>query len=356
MTLQPTTVAQVQDAVPAHDALTIRGAGTKVPSASPDRIVLDLSQLSGVSEYSPDECVFTALAGTPVREIDSMLAANGQYLPFDPPLARSGATIGGTVAAGLSGSGRYRYGGVRDFVIGARVVDGEGRLIRSGGKVVKNAAGFLLHQAVVGSLGRFGVLTEVTFKVFPAPEARVTLRLERGSADAARQTARTLQDSRFDLEAIDFDGSGTMWIRVAGRQKAIGARVAKLQAAVGGIQLSGPDEEQIWEGAREFAWAREMESVVKIPEAAAARLPFLRLPDQASTTVRYTLGGACLWVATDEVSSLSGDLASAGMQGLVIRGSQAGTRIGVVESNAFEQRVKRVLDPHSRFSAASDSH
>ena len=92
----------------------------------------------------------------------------------------AGATIGGTVAAGVSGSCRYRFGGIRDFLIGVRVVDGEGRVIRSGGKVVKNAAGFLLHQAMVGSCGRLGVVAELTFKVFPAPEAHATVRVDAG--------------------------------------------------------------------------------------------------------------------------------------------------------------------------------
>ena len=116
---------------------------------------------------SRSEFTFTALAGTPVREIAAALAERGQYLPFDPMLREAGATLGGTVAAGLSGPGRFRYGGLRDFILGVRFVDGEGRLLRLGGKVVKNAAGFDLPKFFVGSLGRFGVLAEMTFKVFP---------------------------------------------------------------------------------------------------------------------------------------------------------------------------------------------
>ena len=109
--------------------------------------------------------------------------AHGQYLPFDPPLTAAGATIGGTVAAGINGPCRYRFGGIRDFLIGARIVDGEAAHPAGGGKVVKNAAGFLLHQAMVGSCGTLGVLAELTFKVFPAP--RRTRRC------ASRQTTST---------------------------------------------------------------------------------------------------------------------------------------------------------------------
>src|SRR5207249_11250784 len=147
--------------------------------------------LRGISEYDPSECTFAALAGTPVREIAAALAERGQYLPFDPVLSEAGATLGGTVAAGLSGPGRFRFGGLRDFILGVRFVDGAGRLLRMGGKVVKNAAGFDLPKFFVGSLGRFGVLAEMTFKVFPRPASALTLRL---AANGSEATARMLTD------------------------------------------------------------------------------------------------------------------------------------------------------------------
>ena len=155
-------------------------------AASPGTPTLDLAALAGIVEHTPEECTFTALAGTRISDIERLLAQHGQYLPFDPPLAVAGATLGGTVAAGVNGSCRYRYGGARDFLIGARIVDGRGRLTRSGGKVVKNAAGFLLHQALVGSCGTLGILAELTFKVFPAAEAHATIRVD--AADLASAT------------------------------------------------------------------------------------------------------------------------------------------------------------------------
>ena len=107
------------------------------------------------------------------------------------------------MAAGLSGSGRQRYGGLRDFFIGARFVDGQGRLVRSGGKVVKNAAGFDQHKLLIGSLGRLGVLVEVSFKVFPKPPAYGTLRVDVADAAAGVAVLRRLATTRFDLEALD---------------------------------------------------------------------------------------------------------------------------------------------------------
>ncbi|MDX1524203.1 MAG: FAD-binding protein, partial [Anaerolineae bacterium] len=139
MSLQPATIDQLQEAVRSQPRLLPRGNGSKVPLATPpgDVASLHLAELAGVLDYEPGEFTFTALAGTPVSEVNRLLAEHGQYLPFDPPLVKRGATLGGVVAAGTSGPLRYRYGGVRDFLIGVRVVDGRGQLVRAGGKVVK---------------------------------------------------------------------------------------------------------------------------------------------------------------------------------------------------------------------------
>jgi glycolate oxidase FAD binding subunit len=343
MTLEPSTLDELLQVVPAHDTIRVRAGGTKSGSA-PSGVTLDLRRLRGIADYSSDECVVTALPGTPIAEIEQALHASGQYLPFDPPLSASGATLGGTLATGLSGSGRYRYGGVRDFVIGARVVDGEGRLIRSGGKVVKNAAGFLLHHAMVGSLGRLGVLAEVTLKVFPRPETRATLQIATGSLDGAMRLAQLPDIRRADLEAVDFDGSGVVWLRVAGRAAALPGRLARLRSAVGGTIVEGADEERLWADAREFAWA-EGATVVKVPR------PLAR-PFATSRATRYTCAGTCLWLAVDDVTDTSARLAAAGLQGIVIRGPQAGTHLGAQVPNTFGDHVRRVLDPRGRFSAA----
>src|SRR5437660_3460343 len=148
-----------------------------------------MTGLSGIVEYEPSEFTFTALAGTRVTEIAEALRKRGQYLPFVRLLWVAGATLGGTVASGLSGPGRFRFGGLRDFILGVRFVDGTGRLLRMGGKVVKNAAGFDLPKFFVGSLGRFGVLAEITFKVFPQRLASRTLKLEVDGAEAAARVA-----------------------------------------------------------------------------------------------------------------------------------------------------------------------
>ncbi len=367
MTVAPGSVEELQEAVRTHDAVAIRGGGTKSPAADQNdtRLAINMRHLNAITEYSPDECVLTALAGTPLADINATLAHHGQYLAFDPPFARAGATIGGTVATGMSGSGRYRYGGVRDFVIGVRVIDGEGRLIRSGGKVVKNAAGFLLHHGMVGSLGRFGVLTEVSFKVFPSPEARATLRIECGSLANALTTLRTIDAGRFDLEAIDFDASGDVWLRVAGRAEALAARMANLRRAVAHPAeiLEDEQEQQLWADAAEFTWIPADASLVKVP-VTPARVPEvagLTCPERSRgepgptfvRAIRFSCAGSAAWIAdSGNLEDLSHQLSMAGLHGLVVRGPHAGMRIGIVETNVFEERVRRVLDPLNRFSAA----
>ena len=169
--LTPTTPAELAEAVRSQPRVLAVGARTKprLSQVPDDFALVSTLGLRGIVEYEPEEFTFTALAGTSVREIGQALAEKGQYLPFDPMWLEAGATLGGTVAAGFSGPGRFRFGGVRDFILGVRFVDGLGRLLRMGGKVVKNCAGFDLPKFFVGSLGRFGVLAEITFKVFPRP-------------------------------------------------------------------------------------------------------------------------------------------------------------------------------------------
>ena len=310
---------------------------------------IDLSKLSGITEYSPEECVFTAWAGTSLRDIDQTLRTHGQYLPFDPPFVAAGATIGGTVAAGLSGSGRYRYGGVRDFLIGTRSIDGAGDLIRSGGKVVKNAAGFLLHHALVGSAGRFGAIAEVTFKVFPLPAARATLEVQCGSLPAAFATARAVQVTRYDCEALDFDTAGTLWVRLAGRVHALRARLLRLQNAIGGRAID--DDEALWAGVREFTWTHGGAIIKSVDR------------DHTAVPARFICGGAASWIdgdaSTGAPESHASPIACAEgltrLSGIVVRGRHAGARLGAVEQSEFEIRVRRALDPLNKFHAAPDS-
>jgi len=215
--LEPETVEELASAVRSTPQVRVTGEGTKPRLSAGDGTPLSIARLRGISEYDPSEFTFTALAGTPVKEIAATLAERGQYLPFDPMLVESGSTLGGTVAAGLSGPGRFRFGGIRDFILGVRFVDGRGRLLRLGSKVVKSAAGFDLPKFFVGSLGRFGILAELTFKVFPRPASRLTLRLAAGNIQSATRILMEAGNRRWQPEAVDIGPEGkAVYLRLAG--------------------------------------------------------------------------------------------------------------------------------------------
>jgi glycolate oxidase FAD binding subunit len=354
MTARPTSIAALETIVPMHPRVRVRGGGTKTALSAPnaDAATLDLGSLTGIVEHTPEECTFTALAGTRIAEIEGLLAAHGQYLPFDPPLAAAGATLGGTVAAGLNGSCRYRYGGIRDFIIGARIVDGRGRLTQSGGKVVKNAAGFLLHQALVGSCGTLGVLAELTFKVFPAPEAHATVRVETADLASAVALIATVQRARFDLEAVDLEAPATVWLRLGGFREALPTRTAALQRVAGrGAEVrNGADDAQVWREARELAWAPAGQPLVRVP----ITLPTIPLLDAAlghdGAVRRYTIGGNLALIAWAEpLDRLSGILRERALTGQVLLGPVGRPFIGAVTPNAFEERLRGVMDPDGRF-------
>ena len=316
--------------------------------------VLEISAVSGLVDYDPAEFTFTARAGTRVADISRLLEEHGQYLPFDPPLVEKGATLGGTVAAGVSGPGRYRYGGVRDFILSVLYVDCEGRLIRGGAKVVKNAAGFDLPKLMTGSLGSLGVLVEVTFKVFPKPQACVTLQWNYPNlADAVEALHRT-QASPLDLIALEIGtapSTTTLWARMGGFTEVLNQRVARLRGLLGGgDMIEGEAERVFWQDAGEFTWLPNGWHLVKIPTT-PRRIPLLEaILDGWVCRRRYSCGGQVAWVASPgEIEDLDRLLTANEFSGLVIRGPAGRPRLGVRVGDLFARRVKRALDPSSRF-------
>ncbi len=171
--------------------LRIRGGGSKdFYGERLDGDILDTRPLHGVCSYEPSELVVTVLAGTPLAELEELLAGGGQYLAFEPPHFGAGATVGGMVAAGLSGPARAAAGSVRDHVLGVQMLNGLGQWLRFGGQVIKNVAGYDVSRVLAGSLGTLGVITEVSLKVLPRPVAEATLRFTSSQADALRRFNR----------------------------------------------------------------------------------------------------------------------------------------------------------------------
>jgi len=181
-------IERVQQARAARGTLCIRGGDTKVfYGNAPHGEPLDMSALAGISSYEPTELVVTARAGTPLAELESVLTEKGQCLAFEPPRFAPGGTVGGMVAAGLSGPSRAAVGSVRDHVLGLTLLNGRSELLSFGGQVMKNVAGYDVSRVIAGSMGVLGAICEVSLKVLPMPAATTTLRFEMDQASAIRQ-------------------------------------------------------------------------------------------------------------------------------------------------------------------------
>src|SRR5512139_378917 len=268
--MNPVTIEELQSLVRSHPHVLPRGSGTKpaLSAAHNGAAVIDLTALSGMLEYEPSEFVFTARAGTRLADVRTELAAHGQYLPFDPLLVDCGATLGGTIAAGANGPGRYRYGGVRDFLLGVRFVNGVGEIVYAGGKVVKNSAGFDIPKLMVGSLGQLGALVEVSFKVFPKPEAYTTVRLDCATLSDALNVVQRLYVSPLDIDSLDLEtvsaGGTIVWLRLAGLKSALPARIDRVRSTIGGGEVLDDDQSQ-WQDVRELRWLLPGWSLIKVP-------------------------------------------------------------------------------------------
>jgi glycolate oxidase FAD binding subunit len=365
--LRPATVPEVQEAVlyaapgvgPTTRVRPVAGRSKTALHHPGDGVVVDLAALAGITEYQPDECTFTALAGTPIAEIDARLAAHGQSLPFEPPFAARGATLGGTVASGLNGPGRYHHGGVRDFLIGAQFVDGEGRLVRGGGKVVKNAAGFYLHHLLLGSLGRLGIFVELTFKVFPVPRAQRTLRVRCASLADALAALDRVRRSTTDPDALELTADGEVLVRVAGAADAIAPRVDGLAAVLGHDRatvveppsaLAAADAEAWWAASRELAWA-STQPIAKVAVTPSRILALDAGLARAGAGRRYGAGGEVAWVAwPGEWAALDALLLEHGLSGVTLVGpAPADPMLGVRPDDAFLARVRQTIDPRGTF-------
>lgn len=351
------SIEDVQVAINAGGPLQIVGGGTKraLSKVGPKTSALDMRPLAGILAYDPGEYTFTALAGTRLSDVQAALAEYGQYMPFDPPLAEWGATLGGTIAAGLSGAGRQRYGGVRDFLIGVRFVDGLGRLVRGGGYVVKNAAGFDLPKLMVGSLGQLGVLVEVSFKVFPQPPAYATLRLDHDSMASALETLAKLAALPVDIDALDIaanDADATLWLRIGGLESTLASRLDVLAGCIClGERLLDEDDRRVWQAANEFDWVPEGSVLVKAPLSPTTLLGFDQQIAGRGMNRRYSAGGNVAWLAwngsMDELDILLGELH---LPGLVLTGETDSPLIGSFAGREFYRRIKQTLDPDGVFS------
>jgi glycolate oxidase FAD binding subunit len=237
---------RVRAAAAAKTPLAIRAGGTKdFYGNAVQGELLDPRAHAGIVAYEPTELVITARCGTPLAELEAALDAQGQMLAFEPPHFGAAATVGGCVAAGMSGPRRAAAGAVRDFVLGVRLLDGRGEVLRFGGTVMKNVAGYDVSRLLAGSLGTLGVIVEVSLKVLPKPPAEATLRFALDEATAIRRV-NEWAGQPLPISAISWCG-GTLAVRLSGARAAVDAARAKL----GGEHVDDAQAQSFWRGIRE---------------------------------------------------------------------------------------------------------
>ncbi len=224
--------------------LRIRGGGSKAfygnPATGED---FDVTGYHGIIDYEPTELVITARAGTPLTEIESTMRAKGQMLGFEPPHFGGGATLGGCIAAGLSGPRRAYTGAARDFVLGLRLLDGRGTDLRFGGQVMKNVAGYDVSRLVTGSLGTLGVILEVSLKALPLPQAELTLACEQQRGEAIT-LMNAWAGQPLPLSAT-CHVEKRLYLRLSGAESAVKAAAKK----IGGEPV--PNAAEFWNGVRD---------------------------------------------------------------------------------------------------------
>ena len=239
-------IDRVREAGERGSPLCIRGGGTKdFYGETPQGTPLHTRSFTGVGSYEPTELVITVRAGTKVSELEAVLAQQGQCLPFEPPRFGAHGTVGGMVAAGLSGPSRAAVGALREYVLGATMINGRAQFLRFGGTVMKNVAGYDVSRLLAGSMGILGVICEVSLKVLPIAPAQTTLRFEADEPSAlARLHAWGGRPLPINASAW---WNGMLVVRLRGANAAVQAATQ----ALGGERIDAQTADKLWTGLRD---------------------------------------------------------------------------------------------------------
>lgn len=321
---------RVRQAMAAGTPLRIRGGGSKdFYGQSLQGDVLDTRPLQGIVSYEPSELVITVRAGTPLAEVEEVLAERGQILPFEPPHFATGgamATVGGMVAAGLNGPARASLGAVRDYVLGLVLLNGRAELLTFGGQVMKNVAGYDVSRLMAGAMGTLGLITEVSLKVLPRAVAESTLVFELDEARALTQL-NTWGALPLPVNASCWH-EGALMVRLRGAQ----AAVAAARKSMGGTAMEDGQATLLWNALREqtapFFQLADGESLMRlsVPDTAPPlglgptliewggaqrwlKLPLPQRPDM-SEVLDSTTGHATLFRASDKSAGVFTPLAA----------------------------------------------
>lgn len=321
----PKTEADLADLVAgAQGALRIQGGGTRSIGAAVEGAILSTAAVSGVQLYEPGALTLVAAAGTPLRDIEAALAAENQRLAFEPMdhaglLGTAGvSTIGGVVAGNVSGPRRIQVGACRDSLLGVRFVDGLGRVLKNGGRVMKNVTGYDLVKLMAGSWGTLGVLTEVSLKVQAVPEDMATLRLiglSDGDAVAAMSAAL---GSPYDVTGVAHapvgqEGLAETMIRIEGLESSVSYRAAQLTALLAGFGADLSVDRDPTSVAASWAWVRDVVGFqggtgdvwrLSVKPSDGPKVVASLRAEISDIDVLYDWGGGLVWVQVPQGTDL----------------------------------------------------
>jgi glycolate oxidase FAD binding subunit len=341
---------KIRAAASARTTLRIRAGGSKDFYGNPPHgAVLDPRAAGGIVAYEPTELVLVARCGTTLAEIEALLDSNAQMLAFEPPRFGAGATIGGCIACGLAGPRRasagYAYGGVRDFVLGARLLDGRSQLLSFGGMVMKNVAGYDAARMLVGSLGVLGVIVEVSLKVVPKHAVETTLQFSMTESAALNQL-NSWGGQPLPISASAWQAE-RLWVRLSGSAAAVTSAAARL----GGERLDPDLGAQGWRGLREqtdtfFAGDAPLWRLSLPSTAAPLGLGQLQLIEW---------GGAQRWIRSDlPAAEIRARAHESGGHATLFRGGNRAAGVFSPPSlglAAIHQRLRSQFDPFGLFDA-----
>ncbi|WP_170334606.1 FAD-binding protein [Ruegeria arenilitoris] len=360
--MKPETEAELAEIVAGlTEPVRIVGGGTR--GVGGPEATLETSGLSGITLYEPGALTLVAQAGTPVAEIEAALEAEGQQLAFEPMdhrglLGTSGTpSIGGVVAANISGPRRIQAGACRDFLLGVRYVDGMGQVIKNGGRVMKNVTGYDLVKLMAGSWGALGVLTEVSLKVLPKPEAVATLAVQVADAEEAVQALSTALKSPFEVSGAAFDPQdGRALLRVEGFSDSVAYRAEQLKTTLSGFgeitEVSEPTE--LWRGLRDVRPFHGQEGDVWRISVKPTDAPDIVTRLETDQTL-LDWGGGLIWARVPEGTDLRARLGGFNGHATLVRGdAETADALGRFqpesgEVQALTQGLRQRFDPRGVF-------
>jgi len=344
-------IDRVHSARSAGAQLCIRGGGTKeFYGETPHGDVLDTRVLEGTSSYEPTELVVTTRCGTALADLEALLAERGQCLPFEPPRFGEGGTVGGMVAAGLSGPSRAAVGAVRDHVLGATMLNGKGEVLSFGGQVMKNVAGYDVSRLLAGSLGTLGLILEVSLKVMPMAPATLTLRLEMDQPRAIAQL------NAWGGQPVPLNASawwdGNLIVRLRGALAAVQAARARIGGNVVEPQFAGP----FWTGLRDHQDEFFTSALAAVAEGASLwrlSVPATSAPLPLSGELLIEWGGAQRWLCSTMPAGAVRDAAAkaGGHATLFMANDKSPGAFAPLQSplDRIHRELKKAFDPSAIF-------